>query len=142
MNIRQYLQTIAYDGQRFGSVDERELPTLQPGQALFVVTENNITLTAKSYMIDHVNHRRIHGEYDFVIGLISAQGDEKINIETIDYNVDQHADNYGKKLSRLFTNIEAAQRYLESVIYVNDANMDAKETGDKLLQARVIKRHK
>lgn len=140
MNIRQYLQTIAYDGQVFGSVDERQLPTLQPGQALFVVTEQNVTVTAKTYMIDHVNHRRERSEYDFVIGLISARGDERIIIETLDYNVDKNYPGYGEKLSRLFTDLEAAQRYLESVIYVNGVNLDAKEIGDRLLSERILKR--
>lgn len=144
MNVRQYLQLITdqggmyfKDSQVFGSVDRHTLKQLEPNQTVFVVTEGRVTITAKSYVVESINRRLAHGPCDYVLGLIACKGDERINVDALDYNVDPTHPQYGSNASRIFTDVRAAQLYLESFAYVNECRLDSADALEAKLEALI-----
>lgn len=131
MNVRQYLVGIATDGQKFGSVDDAGYMKLVPGQTVFVVSDFDNMIEAKTYMIDSLT-TGVNGTMIIFDATLARK-----TIEPRHYNVFQAVKGYGATMSRIFTDLGAAQSYVDLILSVLEIRKEQQLSTDKLMAAKL-----
>lgn len=132
MNVRHYLLGIATDHGLHRSVDEGQLARLQPGDAVHLVVEGDPLITAKTYLVESIEHG-INGS----IVLVDVDHN-RITVAPRELNVFRTT-GYGLKLSRMFTDIEDAKRYIENVSDVLELRTLEQTLSDQALAVKLAK---